>query len=70
MTEYTFWRMPQVEAATGYSRPTIYRLMENDGFPTPIPIGPRARAWISTEVRAWMDRKVAAARPQQHAVAA
>jgi prophage regulatory protein len=51
-------RRPQVEARTGLSRSSIYRLMEAGAFPRPIRIGLRAVAWRASDLDRWQ-----AARP-------
>lgn len=53
-------RRPDVEAATGLSRSTIYDMMDRGEFPRPIRIGRRAVAWPESAVLAWLaDRPVA-----------
>ena len=49
----------QVAAETGISRSTIYRLLEKDkSFPKPIPIGPRGKRWLESDIAAWIvERK-------------
>lgn len=39
------YRRRDVEQAFGFSRSTIYRLMDQGLFPKPIRIGPRSVAW-------------------------
>jgi prophage regulatory protein len=53
-------RLPAVEERTGLARSSIYRAMEEDGFPRPVRIGRRAVAWVEAEVEAWLDAKLAA----------
>jgi len=36
----------------------IRNLIEKGEFPAPIPIGPRAVAWLRTDLEAWRDRMV------------
>lgn len=55
-------RLPQVEAATGYKRSTIYRLIQEHRFPAPISLGERASAWIETEINEWIDARISASR--------
>jgi prophage regulatory protein len=54
----TGYRLPQVEAATGYRRSNIYRLVNRGGFPAPIKIGVRASAWAASSVRSWITEKI------------
>lgn len=62
-----FLRRPQVEAATGLSRSSIYRLMElpeDDPLhlPRPTKIGRRAVAWPASTIEAWKARQPTADR--------
>ncbi len=54
-----FIRLPEVREITGRSKSQIY---EDKTFPRPIKLSSRESAWLETEVRAWMQAKVAAAR--------
>ena len=59
MQEQSFlWRLPQVEAATGYKRSSIYRLMKVGQFPRHVKIGEHASAWVEGEVRAWIAGRI------------
>jgi prophage regulatory protein len=59
MTE-TFLRIHDVQAATGLGRSTIYRLVEQKRFPTPIKIlGKQTSAWLASEVSAWQKDRIA-----------
>jgi prophage regulatory protein len=58
MQEQSLWRLPRVEAETGYRRSSIYRLIKLGRFPAPIKIGDRASAWIDAEVRAWVTGRI------------
>lgn len=53
-----FVRMPRVRQITGLGRSTIYRLMAQNLFPTPVRLGPRAVGWRLSDIDAW-----SAARP-------
>lgn len=55
-------RLPQVEAAVGYRRSTLYRLIQRGEFPAPISLGARASAWIEDEVNDWIQKRIAASR--------
>lgn len=52
------WRMPQVERVTGYRRSRIYALVSEGKFPRNVKLGPRASAWVSTEVLAWIAARI------------
>lgn len=53
-----FLRMTAVIRMTGLGRSTIYRLIADQQFPSPVRLGPRAVAWRRTDLERW-----SAARP-------
>lgn len=64
MATQNLLRLPKVEAATGYRRSTIYRLIQQGDFPKPISLSRsgRASAWVEEEVNAWVQQRIAASR--------
>ena len=52
-------RRRDVEARTGLSRTSIYRLMREGRFPEPLKVGPKAVRWPESEIIDWL-----AARPR------
>ncbi len=54
-----FIRLASVKAQTGKSTSRIYAEMAEGTFPKPVKIGPRAVAWIQTEIQSWIDSKIA-----------
>lgn len=52
-------RLPAVLLATGLTRSTLYRLMSQRAFPTPVKLAKRAVGWRQHDVREWTE-----ARPQ------
>lgn len=55
-------RVPAVEHATGYSRPTIYRLERQGKFPPRVKIGEGqggAVGWLAADVDAWISARIA-----------
>jgi len=52
-------RLPIVIRQTGLSAATIYRLAKSGKFPSPIKIGPRASAWLGSEVDGYISSKIA-----------
>lgn len=52
-----FVRMPTVMRMTGLGRSTIYRLIADRKFPSPVRLGPRAVAWRSTDLDEWSDAR-------------
>jgi prophage regulatory protein len=55
----TILRRRQVEAASGYSRSTIYLRISQGLLPTPVRLGPRAVGWPSDEVDAINSARIA-----------
>jgi prophage regulatory protein len=52
-----FLRMPSVIQITGLGRSTIYRLIADRKFPSPVRLGPRAVAWRQSEIDKWSDAR-------------
>jgi prophage regulatory protein len=48
-------RLPKLIDIVGLKRPTIYKAMKAGTFPKPVNIGPRAVAWRSDEIEAWVE---------------
>ncbi|POM21865.1 phage transcriptional regulator, AlpA [Burkholderia cepacia] len=57
-----FMRLHEVMYKTGLNRSHVYA---GCGFPKPVKIGPKASAWIESEVEQWMTERIAASRGQQ-----
>ncbi len=54
----TFLRLPAVTRLTGLGRSTIYRLVAEDKFPSPVKLSSRAIGWHWADLERW-----SAARP-------
>lgn len=52
-----FLRMPTVMRMTGLGRSTIYRLIADRKFPSPVRLGPRAVAWRSSDLDEWSEAR-------------
>ena len=50
-------RRREVEAATGLSRTSLYRLGAAGKFPRPIKLGPHAVGWRADEIAAWIEQR-------------
>lgn len=51
-------RVKAVMAATGYSRSSLYALMQQGKFPRPVTLaGGGAVAWKSSEIQRWIDQQ-------------
>ena len=55
-------RLPEVLRITGLSRAGVYKAIAAGTFPTQIPIGDRAVAWLEDEVFEWRDTRIEEAR--------
>ena len=53
-----FLRLPDVIERTGYGRSTIYEMIKAGNFPAPVYLGPRAVAWLESEVDSWMQDRI------------
>ncbi|MEZ8772928.1 helix-turn-helix transcriptional regulator [Vibrio sp. 10N.247.310.17] len=51
-------RLNEVLVMTGLSRSGMYRSIEKQQFPSQVPIGDRAVAWVESEVQDWVRQRV------------
>lgn len=51
-------RLPEVMAATGYKRSSIYNFMREGDFPKARQLGARAVGWDSLEIQEWICSKL------------
>ncbi|WP_348767865.1 AlpA family transcriptional regulator [uncultured Salinisphaera sp.] len=58
MAKQSLIRLPAVKARTGQSRSAIYAAMQRGEFPQSVPIGPRAVAWVESEIDAYIERQI------------
>lgn len=56
----TLLTMPEVEALTRLSKPTVYQMIREGRFPKQIRLGPNKVAWLRSEVTSWIGEKAAA----------
>jgi prophage regulatory protein len=63
--EPAFLRRKDVQIRTGLARSTIYLYVQQGSFPKPVTLGPRAVAWLESEVSAWITERVRIARDVQ-----
>ena len=52
-------RLPDVEAATGCKKSTIYKLMKEGKFPSCVRITARMAAWPESAVLQWVQARIA-----------
>ena len=57
-------RRREVARMTGLSPSTIYAMIERGEFPAPIRVGQRMSAWAESDVQAWIEQTVRAAKGQ------
>lgn len=51
---------PRRQASRGiipYTKPTIYKMMEDGQFPKPIRLGERRVAWRESDILEWLDKR-------------
>ena len=53
-----FFRMPMVMRMTGLGRSTIYRLIAEHKFPSPVRVGDRAVAWRRADLDRWSEARL------------
>ena len=70
ISEITFLRLPQVQAQVGISRSQIYKLMAEGDFPASKKIGARIAVWLSSDIQAWQQARIAEWESQQQPIAA
>ena len=52
-----FLRMPTVMRITGLGRSTIYRMIADQKFPSPVRLGLRAVAWRQSDLDVWSEAR-------------
>ena len=57
-TSPMFLRMPMVVRMTGLCRSTIYKMISEKKFPSPVRIGDRAVAWRQKDLDIWSDGRL------------
>lgn len=58
-------RKPQVKELTGVSYSHMYQLIAEGKFPQPRKLVPggRASAWVESEIREWIEERIASSTP-------
>lgn len=57
MNQLNLLRMPELTKKLGLCRSTIYKLMDEQGFPRPIKLTSRAVAWRESDVAAYLVKR-------------
>ena len=55
-------RLKAAKEWTGLSRSSIYAMMKSGEFPKSFSLGARAIGWLESDIRAWVDTRVAASK--------
>jgi prophage regulatory protein len=55
-------RLPAVLARTGFSRSTLYRMVDQGSFPQKVQLSERCIGWRASEISAWERKRKAAKR--------
>ena len=55
-------RISQVENSVELKKSTIYALIKEKKFPTPIRLGHRASGWLLSEISSWKQQRIAESR--------
>lgn len=63
--QITFLRRPEVQRRTGLSRSQIYLMMSKGVFPRPVPLSENVVGWLSEEIEAWQQTRIAARQSRQ-----
>lgn len=48
-------RLPEVKAATGRCRSSIYNGVADGSFPSPVALGARSIGWRSSDIETWLQ---------------
>jgi prophage regulatory protein len=56
------WRLPVVIKKTGRGRSSIWNDIKAGTFPKPIKLGARSVGWLSADIIAWIEQRIAASR--------
>ena len=51
-------RLPEVIHRTGFKRSSIYKMIQEGGFPKPIKLGSRAVGWDSRDIDIWINERI------------
>lgn len=60
ITEIELLKITDVCRALRISRTTVYKKINTEGFPKPIKFGAKTSVWLSRDVAAWVDSRIAA----------
>lgn len=55
-------RQKLVSTKVGLSKATIYKMMGEQNFPKPIPLGLKSVGWLESDVEKWIESRIAASK--------
>lgn len=64
--DFSFVRLPEVQAMTGLAKSSVYDLMRTSNFPVPVQLGSRRVAWVRSEIQQWAEERVLTRGPNLH----
>ena len=50
-------RISEVVSTTGLGRSTVYRLVKENKFPSPVRLSERSSAWREDQIKEWVDSR-------------
>ena len=56
-------RLPEVKAATGLARSTIYKKMSERSFPAQILLGQKSVGWLESDIQNWIQERISQSLP-------
>ena len=57
--------LPEVIERTSSKRSSLYAMVANNEFPTPIKLSARRVGWVEAEVNDWIQSRITASRPSK-----
>ncbi|MFB2707149.1 helix-turn-helix transcriptional regulator [Marinobacter shengliensis] len=51
-------RLKDVISQTGLARSTVYKYIDADSFPKPVPLGGRSVGWVESEIQGWIAERI------------
>ncbi len=55
---HTILRLPAVMKRTGLPKSTIYKMVSEKRFPTPVVLAARSVGWVEADINDWIDARI------------